>query len=201
MAVAAGAVGASRERVTCAPSSSRISVSICRRAVSDSVSSSDCFCSTGISTRDAISNASSVVLAELGVAPDGIEQFLERLHRGAGIGAGLGVAVLERLDSASGNSAPSSRAVTRKRSRPRRGCSCGRRRAPRSPRSTIAVQPTSRAPLSSQDDPERVVLVEAVLDHRLVALLEDVERDLLGWQQHERQLEDRYFDRCPGTRG
>ena len=49
----------SRERVTSLRRPSRISLSISRRAFSDSVSSSDCFASTGISTRAAISNASS----------------------------------------------------------------------------------------------------------------------------------------------
>ena len=46
----------------------------------------------------------------------------------------------------------------------------------------------------AEDDPERLALVEAVADHRLVALLEDVERHELTGQQHQRQLEDRDLD-------
>ena len=43
----------------------------------------------------------------------------------------------------------------------------------------------------AQDDPERLVLVQRAPDHPLVAVLEDVQRDLLAGQQHQRQLEDR----------
>ena len=49
---------------------------------------------------------------------------------------------------------------------------------------TSAVQPIERAPVVvAEDDRRRARLVEAVPDHPLVALLEDVERDLLAGQR------------------
>ena len=55
-----------------------------------------------------------------------------------------------------------------------------------------AEQPTSLRPSSDEpDDPELALLLEALSDHQLVALLEDVERDELAGQQHEPQREER----------
>ena len=66
------------------------------------------------------------------------------------------------------------------------------RLAPDPPRPGIRV---------AEHDPERLAVVEAVADHRLVALLEDVERHELAGQQDQRQLEDRDLDGFVRHRG
>ena len=57
----------------------------------------------------------------------------------------------------------------------------------------------ARAVVIAQDDAERLALLERGPDHPLVAVLEDVQRDLLARKQHEGQLEDRELEtRHPG---
>ena len=61
-----------------------------------------------------------------------------------------------------------------------------------STRSIAHAQPTSRSPSSeSHTIPNSRSLAQALLDHRLVALLEDVERDQLAGQGDEPQREQR----------
>jgi hypothetical protein len=52
----------------------------------------------------------------------------------------------------------------------------------------------ARTLVVTQHDPERFTLLEGGSDHALVALLEDVQRNLLAWQQDEGQLEDRKLE-------
>ena len=57
---------------------------------------------------------------------------------------------------------------------------------------TRAEQPTSLRPSSdSQTIPNSLLLVEALADHLLVALLEDVQRHQLVGEQHEAEREQR----------
>ena len=51
----------------------------------------------------------------------------------------------------------------------------------------IVAQPVVGDP----DDPELALLLEHARDHRLVALLEDVQRDQLGRERHQSQREQR----------
>ena len=48
-----------------------------------------------------------------------------------------------------------------------------------------------QAVVGEPDDPELAVALEALADHQLVALLEDVQRDQLMRQQHEAEREQR----------
>ena len=48
-----------------------------------------------------------------------------------------------------------------------------------------------QAVVRQPDDAELALVLEAERDHRLVTLLEDVKRDDLGRQQHDRQREER----------
>lgn len=51
-----------------------------------------------------------------------------------------------------------------------------------------------RAVVVAVDDPERCVVVEAVADHQPVAKFEDVQGNLLVWNDRQPQLEDRNLD-------
>ncbi len=77
--------------------------------------------------------------------------------------------------------------------RPSRRCPCARRRSCSSTSVTRArASDPPRAPVVvAKDDAERLLGLEAVGDHALVALLEDVERHQLAGQQDDRQLEER----------
>ena len=57
-----------------------------------------------------------------------------------------------------------------------------------------AADPPGAPVVVAEDDPERLLGVDAVADHPLVALLEDVERHQLARQDHRRQFEDRQLD-------
>ena len=61
-----------------------------------------------------------------------------------------------------------------------------------STRSMRALHPTSLRPSSdSQMIPNSASALEALPDHRPVAVLEDVQRQPLLWQQHETEREQR----------
>ena len=45
--------------------------------------------------------------------------------------------------------------------------------------------------LGHPQDPELALLLQALLDHRAVAILEDVQRHVLGGQRHDAEREER----------
>ncbi len=134
------------------------------------------------------------LVAELGVAADRFQQLLERLHRRAWVGARLRIAAGDPLDLGQWELVPFQPGVDAE--------------------ALVAFHEDVHAAVlellehllddrgaadragavvGAEDDPEGDVLVQTVLDHRLVAVLEDVQRDLLGGQQYQRQFEDRYL--------
>ena len=57
-----------------------------------------------------------------------------------------------------------------------------------------AADPVGGAVVVAEHDSERLGGLEAVADHALVAVLEDVKRQELARQDHHRELEDRQLD-------
>ena len=134
------------------------------------------------------------------LAADALDELGERL---AGLRGWRGLIVRARRSADStGSTSPAGYSVASKRSSTRNGRSPVTMmfRRPSSKRSVTSVtrasQPIRRAPPSSSRKtiPNGSSSLEAAGDHPLVALLEDVQRQQLARQQHQRKLEDRELD-------